>query len=68
MSEEATRYTVKAEADSGRAVLVRIVGLGVKTWLPRSRVVLPEDVHAGDQFEVDIPNWIIRNEIGEPDH
>ena len=61
MADTAT-YTVRVKADSGLAVLVLIPALGIKAWLPRSQVTFPEPVHFGDELEVDIPVWLIRNE------
>jgi hypothetical protein len=59
-------YTVKIEAESKQAVLVQVVGMGIKTWLPRSEVTFPEKIKKRDVIEVEIPNWLIENEFGEP--
>ncbi|MBI9081734.1 MAG: hypothetical protein JEY79_18585 [Pseudodesulfovibrio sp.] len=59
-------YTVKIEAETKQAVLVQIVGMGIKPWLPRSKVTFPAGIKNGDVIEVQIPGWLIKNEIGEP--
>jgi hypothetical protein len=61
-------YTITVKATTGRAVLARVEPLGIEMWIPRSRVDLPADVDRGDELDVDIPGWLIRSEIGQPDH
>lgn len=59
-------YRVKVLADSGKAVRVQVLGMGIRPWLPRSKVKLPDKVKCGDEIELHIPQWLIKNEIGEP--
>ena len=59
-------YTVKIKAETRDAVLVQIIGMGIETWLPRSKVTFPEKIERGGVIEIQIPNWLIKNEIGEP--
>lgn len=61
-------YTVTFMAETRLAVRVKVDDLKIIVWLPKSKVDVPEGLNQGDTFEVDIPKWIIRNEIGEPDH
>ncbi len=60
-------YTVTVMAETLRALRVKVEGLGITPWLPKSRVAIPDGVKRGDRLELEIPNWIIRSEIGEPD-
>ena len=64
---EVREYKVTVLAHTARAVRVKVDGLGIRPWLPRMKVALPETVHRGEQLTLAIPRWIIRNEIGEPD-
>lgn len=65
-NNETHPYTIKVKAATSRAVQAKIDGLGITVWLPRSQVVMPEQVRPGDVLEVEIPAWLIRNEIGQP--
>lgn len=68
MADELYPYTVTILATTPRAVKTKIHDVGVVTWLPRSRVEIPEGVRYGDELELEIPNWIIHNALGEPDY
>ncbi len=59
-------YAVIVKLVKPKAVLVKIKGTGIQTWLPKSKVTFPETLNRGDVLEVAIPGWIIKNEYGEP--
>jgi hypothetical protein len=61
-------YTIQVKATTTMSVLARVEPLGIEMWIPRSQVDLPADVERGDTLDVDIPGWLIRSEIGQPDH
>lgn len=61
-------YTITVKATTTMSVLARVEPLGIEMWIPRSQVDLPADVERGDKLDVDIPGWLIRSEIGQPDH
>jgi hypothetical protein len=61
-------YIVQVKATTGRAVLCRIEDTGIQMWIPRSQVEFPDNVERGDELDLEIPGWLIRSEIGQPDH
>jgi len=57
-------YTVEVKAQTDKGVLVKIIGMGIETWLPRSRVSFPDKMERGQSVSVIIPSWLMQRAMG----